>query len=107
MIVKGIPKSFLDYVRFFCEIDEGYFEAWGDDMDQCIHKIEPLNNRLVIFLNSDTSYHGVPNVKKERRALTFSILKDNISIDRSFAEFVGRPEDGDEVNVIGKNRGNG
>ncbi len=25
-LIKGMPKSFLDYVRFFCEIDEGYFK---------------------------------------------------------------------------------
>jgi len=32
MIVKGIPKSFLDYVRFFCEIDEGYFQNEREHM---------------------------------------------------------------------------
>ena len=87
--------------------DEGCLEIWNDDMSERKHEIEPIDNRFVIFKNSDTSYHGVPKVKRERKALTFSILKDDTSIDRSFAEFVGRPEDEDEVDNIGKDRGNG
>jgi hypothetical protein len=30
MIIKGIPKSFLDYVRFYLEIDEGLFQTERD-----------------------------------------------------------------------------
>ena len=86
------------------ETDEGYFEAWGDDMDQCIHKIEPLNNRLVIFLNSDTSYHGVPKVNSERKSITWSLLKDGESENRSKALFVSRPQDNKKIGELGRKR---
>ena len=34
-------------------------------MQNCVLEIEPIDNRLVLFRNSDKSYHGVPAVKKE------------------------------------------
>ena len=93
-----------DYNR---ERDEGCLEIWNDDVSQCIHKIEPLNNRLIMFQNSDTSYHGVPVVKKDRKAILFSIMKDSNCSNREFAEFVARPQDPESVAIIGKERGKG
>ncbi len=87
--------------------DQGCLEIWNDDMTQRTHEIEPIDNRLVIFENSDTSYHGVPCVKKDRKAITFSILKDQISSGRKFAKFVGRPEDSQEINELGALRAMG
>ena len=87
--------------------DEGCLEVWNDDMTERVYELEPINNRLVIFLNSDTSYHGVPLVKKDRKAITFSILKNEESSGRQFAKFVGRPEDSDEVSLLGCERGMG
>ncbi len=87
--------------------DEGCLEIWNDDMTERVHELEPIDNRLVIFLNSDTSYHGVPLVKKDRKAITFSILKNEKSSGRKFAKFVGRPEDSDEVSLMGSERGMG
>ena len=84
--------------------DKGSFEVWNDDMTECVHKINPINNRLVIFLNTDKSYHGVPEVNFERRAILWSILKDAESEDRSKALFVSRPEDSDEISKLGKER---
>jgi len=84
--------------------DEGCLEIWNDDMTVCIHEIPPLMNRLVAFLNSDTSFHGVPTVKSERRAITFSILTNGDSTNRSKALFVARPEDSDEVKNEGIKR---
>ena len=86
---------------------EGCLEIWNDDVSQCIHKIEPLNNRLIMFQNSDTSYHGVPVVKKDRKAILFSIMKDSNCSNREFAEFVARPQDPESVAIIGKERGKG
>ena len=86
------------------ENDEGCLEIWSDDMLTRTHEIEPISNRFVAFLNSDTSYHGVPNVKAERRLITFSILTDNSSTDRFKALFVARPEDPVEVNLEGIKR---
>ena len=71
----------------------GCLEIWNDDMSKCVHKIKPIENRLVIFLNSDTSYHGVPEVKEIRKSITWSILKDEKSSNRTKALFTTRPDD--------------
>lgn len=84
--------------------DTGHLEIWDDNMSECIHKIAPKYNSAVIFLNSDTSYHGVPDVNFERRAFTFSILKDAEATKRSKALFVARPNDPEEVSEEGLKR---
>lgn len=56
MTIKNIPQSFLDYVRFYCKIDEGYFTndrqyiktlktLWQNESNQ--RKKYWLNNRKV------------------------------------------------------------
>lgn len=89
------------------ERDEGCLEVWDDNMSERKYELEPLHNRLVIFLNSDTSYHGVPVVKKDRKAFTFSILKSAESSGRNYAEFVKRPEDPNIISELGMKRGMG
>ena len=83
---------------------EGCLEIWNDSMTVKTHEIEPINNRLVIFVNSETSYHGVPKVLKERKAITFSIMSTNSSSERSKALFVARPEDSKEIDDLGIER---
>jgi hypothetical protein len=39
---------------------EGYLELWPAAMDRCAHRIEPSNNRAVIFQTSEVSFHGHP-----------------------------------------------
>ena len=82
------------------EITSGYFEVWNDDMTECTNSFAPLNNRLVIFHNSDTSYHGVPEVKRERKSITWSVLKSGEVSDRSKALFVSRPQDDKKMNFL-------
>ncbi len=84
--------------------DSGYFEVWNDDMTKCTHSLAPLNNRLVIFQNSDKSYYGVPEVNKERKSITWSVLKSGKVGDRSKALFVSRPQDDKKVGELGKKR---
>ncbi len=86
------------------EKDTGHLEIWDDNMKECIHRIAPKYNSAIIFLNSDTSYHGVPDVNFERRAFTFSILKDAKSSNRTKAHFVARPNDSEEVRKQGLQR---
>lgn len=86
------------------ERDQGCLEIWDNFMTACIHQIEPLFNRLVIFLNSDTAFHGVPNVITERKMITFSILKKAEATKRSKALFVARPCDTNEVTKQGIER---
>ncbi len=39
----------------------GELELWNKDMSECVTKIAPLFNRLVIFETDSESYHGHPN----------------------------------------------
>jgi len=38
----------------------GHLELWSRDAQQCVQRIAPLFNRLVIFRSGTTSYHGHP-----------------------------------------------
>lgn len=38
----------------------GHLELWNKDMSSCVHKIEPISNRLVIFRITDDALHGSP-----------------------------------------------
>jgi len=105
---NGLRKELTCLVYLNEEYDKhnhtGHFEVWNDDMDKCVHRIEPINNRLVIFLNTDKSYHGVPDVNFERKAVLWSILKNEKADNRSKALFVSRPNDSDEINKLGQER---
>jgi hypothetical protein len=85
--------------------DTGCLEIWDDSMTNCVHEIEPLNNRLVLFVNNDKAYHGVPFVKTERKAITWSILtKQAATSTRSKALFVSRPQDDKKIGQLGLER---
>ena len=84
--------------------DEGCLEIWDDSMKKQ-YELEPIYNRLVVFRNSDTSYHGVPKVNKIRKMLSWSILSDSESTDRTKARFLARPNiDHEDINIIGLER---
>jgi hypothetical protein len=106
--INGLRKELTCLVYLNEEYDKhnhtGHFEVWDDDMNECVHQIEPINNRLVIFLNTDKSYHGVPDVNFERKAVLWSILKDEKADNRSKALFVSRPNDSDEISKLGQKR---
>jgi hypothetical protein len=83
----------------------GCLELWDDSMQNCVHEIEPIDNRLVLFRNNDKSYHGVPAVKEERKAITWSISsKLTTTSERKKALFVRRPTDDLEIEKIGLER---
>lgn len=84
--------------------NEGCLEIWNDEMSLKIHEIEPIYNRMTIFLNSDTSFHGVPLVKADRKVITFSILKQGENSKRTKALFVKRPQDPEEIQSEGLKR---
>lgn len=90
-----------DYDR---ERDEGCLEIWNDDVSKREYEIEPINNRFVVFQNSDTSYHGVPLVNSERKSITFSILTNDDVSNRTKALFVPREGDSDEVKEMARKR---
>ena len=38
----------------------GHLELWNRRMDQCVQRIAPVFNRLVVFSTTDFTYHGHP-----------------------------------------------
>lgn len=38
----------------------GELEFWNTDLSECVERVAPLFNRMVIFKNTDTSWHGHP-----------------------------------------------
>ncbi len=104
---SGLRKELTCLIYFnedWKQEDSGFFEVWNDDMTECTNSISPISNRMVIFLNSDTSYHGVPEVLSERKSITWSILKSGEVGERSKALFVSRPQDDKRVGELGKKR---
>jgi len=46
--------------RNWSESYAGDLELWSEDAEVCVKRIPPMFNRLVIQLNTETSYHGFP-----------------------------------------------
>jgi len=77
----------------------GDLELWSADMKQCVEKVRPVSNRVLIFTTDATSFHGHPEPMTcpegvARRSLAlyyFSIEKDPLV--RS-TEYRPRPGDG-------------
>ena len=80
---------------------DGNLEIWDDEMKHCLHEITPKTNRLVVFKNSETSYHGVPKVNSLRRSITWSVMSASETSRRGKALFVKRPEDPEIVRELG------
>ena len=73
--------------------DQGCLEMWDDNMKECMTKIPPKFNRVVIFENTETSYHGVTQNNHFRKAITMSYLLNEYDENRWRALFVKRPQD--------------
>ena len=84
--------------------DEGCLEIWDDGMENIEHEVEPIDNRLLIFRNSDTSHHGVPKVYSERKALLFNYCKKEKIADRTKAFFKARESDDKNIDKIALKR---
>lgn len=61
----------------------GHLELWNKDMTECVHKISPKFNRLVVFRTDMTSNHGHPypltcpdNISRKSLATYYYIKKD-------------------------------
>ena len=77
-------------------------------MTECVERVEPIFNRVVIFDNTETSYHGVPVCNGNRKSYLMSLLRDidNPAEVRPKALFVKRPyeEDGEMIDKLSKIR---
>ena len=66
-------------------------------MTECIDTVQPLYNRVLIFENTEKSYHGVPEVKAYRKTYLTSYLldSDDFKETRPKARFMKRPNEKD------------
>jgi len=76
---------------------KGNTEIWNNDMTECIDTVQPLYNRVLIFENTEKSYHGVPEVKAYRKTYLTSYLldSDDFKETRPKARFMKRPNEKD------------
>jgi hypothetical protein len=74
---------------------KGYTEIWNDTMSECVDRVAPLYNRILIFENTSTSYHGVPEVSNYRKSFLTSYLLDSDEFHetRPKARFMKRPNE--------------
>ena len=77
------------------ESDGGHTEVWNNSMTECMDKVSPLFNSVLIFENTEKSYHGVPEVNKYRKTFLTSYLSDtkHFNETRPKARFVKRPNE--------------
>ena len=88
--------TLVGYVnKEWTEKDSGYTEVWNDDMTKCVDKVAPKYNRILIFENTEKSYHGVPEVKNYRKSFLTSYLLNEKSFNetRPKARFMKRPNE--------------
>lgn len=100
------------YLSYNWNVDNGCaLEIWdGDDSNKknpkiynCVNKIHPMFNRLIIFTNTDNSWHGNPepvhivnNENSRRIFITLSYLSNNMDLynnKKKKAYFIARPYD--------------
>tara|TARA_Y100000389_G_scaffold114232_1_gene111426 strand:- start:3226 stop:3996 length:771 start_codon:yes stop_codon:yes gene_type:complete len=88
--------TLVGYVnKEWTEKDSGYTEVWNDNMTECIDKVAPKYNRILVFENTEKSYHGVPEVKNYRKTFLTSYLLNEKSFNetRPKARFMKRPNE--------------
>jgi hypothetical protein len=77
----------------------GQLELWDRNVSQCVRRIEPIGNRLVIFTTSEESYHGHPDPLRSpadiaRRSLALYYFTEEHAPLRRSTHYRPRPGDG-------------
>jgi hypothetical protein len=83
----------------------GDLELWSADMKQCVEKVAPVANRVLIFTTDGTSFHGHPDpmlcpegVARRSMALYYFSIEDDPQVRST--EYRARPGDGAHSIVI-------
>ncbi|WP_299887524.1 2OG-Fe(II) oxygenase [uncultured Lacinutrix sp.] len=79
----------------------GALELWQKDMSECVVKIEPIFNRIVVFNTDEDSYHGFPEpmqcpdgITRKSIALYYFTEEESGSFKRRATNYRARPSDG-------------
>jgi Rps23 Pro-64 3,4-dihydroxylase Tpa1-like proline 4-hydroxylase len=103
-ITLGIYLSYNWHEEYGCELEIWKGDNAGNDnpkLYECVKKIAPIFNRLILFTNDDYSWHGNPNPVKsnnnnsKRIFITISYLSENMNYNnkKQKAYFIARPDD--------------
>jgi hypothetical protein len=83
----------------------GDLELWSADMKQCVEKVSPVANRVLIFSTNEDSFHGHPEpmhcpagVARRSMALYYFSVEDDPHVRST--EYRARPGDGAHSIVI-------
>ena len=83
----------------------GDLELWSADMKECVEKVAPVANRVLIFTTDGTSFHGHPDpmncpegVARRSMALYYFSIEDDPQVRST--EYRARPGDGAHSIVI-------
>ncbi|MGA2837611.1 MAG: 2OG-Fe(II) oxygenase [Acidimicrobiales bacterium] len=83
----------------------GALEIWSRDMRECVEKVDPIANRVLIFSTEKDSYHGHPDpmtcpegMTRRSMALYYFSVEDD-PVVRS-TEYRARPDDGGLHSVV-------
>jgi len=66
----------------------GNLELWDKDLRNCVHSIQPLFNRLVVFNTNKKSFHGHPHAL----ATPTNVTRKSLAL----YYYTAKPEDGEE-----------
>ncbi len=77
----------------------GDLEIWSKDMKECVEKVSPIANRVLIFSTEKDSYHGHPDpmtcpedTTRRSMALYYFSVEDDPTVRST--EYRARPDDG-------------
>jgi len=104
IITLGIYLSSNWHESYGCELEIWNGDSWKKPnykIYDCIAKIIPIFNRLIIFTNTNNSWHGAPNITNgnentKRIFFTISYLTPNLNKNKLYREkalFIQRPID--------------
>lgn len=77
----------------------GDLELWSTDRRECIERISPIGNRLVVFDTDEHSYHGHPDPMTcpdhvGRQSMALYYFQEQESPLRQATDYRARPDDG-------------
>lgn len=77
----------------------GALELWEGDVRQCVRRVEPLRNRMLIFTTSGDAYHGHPDALQcpdgvARRSIALYYFTEEVRPIRRPTKYRPRPGDG-------------
>lgn len=77
----------------------GALEMWDADVRECVRRVDPVPNRLLIFTTNGSSYHGHPEPLEcpptvARRSMALYYFTEDDDAHRRPTRYRGRPGDG-------------